>query len=134
MEPSLGCLKEGGSASLGCRGGRGERLAAGAVPGPTGRNSVSQAWAVCASQLQSVESWLLTALQPASPRSACVTSRPPWAAAFPEDTAVPREATHCPITALTVGARRRNQNCMESEQLRTQFGLVRRMAGHKGTL
>lgn len=39
-----------------------------------------------------------------------------------------------PVTALKVGARRPTRNGMEGKQLRTQFGLVRRLAGYKGTL
>lgn len=37
-----------------------------------------------------------------------------------------------PVTALKVGARRPTRNGMEGKQLRTQFGLVRRLAGYKG--
>ena len=78
--------------------------------------------------------WVPRPPQAASPGPIWDTRPRPWPATFPEESTAPQEAPHCPVTALKVGARRPSRNGMEGKQLRTQFGLVRRLAGYKGTL
>ena len=75
--------------------------------------------------------WVDTPPTNSQPRGVCGTS-PPAASRFSRGKCSPTLPHSALIAALKVGAGRRSQNCLESKQLRTQFGLVRRLEATKG--
>lgn len=125
----FGPPQEGGSASWGSRwvlGELGGRRGVGAAPAPFARTlSPFPPGLGCLGRYAPANS------QP----EACLWYQAlPMARHFSRGQRGPTEPPHCPITALKVGGRRQRQNCMESKQPRTPFGLVGMLAGYKGTL
>lgn len=128
MEPSLGRLKKG-LCILGEQmgvGGAWWEERSGSRASPLCQNSVSLP----------ARPWLFGSIRPANSQpEACLWYQAlPMARHFSRGQRGPTEPPHCPITALKVGGRRQRQNCMESKQPRTPFGLVGMLAGYKGTL